>query len=54
MGAARINIATFHLGLDAPGGSAIALIDVDRQVPTRVVNKLQALPQVRQARALVF
>jgi D-3-phosphoglycerate dehydrogenase len=54
MGDAGINIATFHLGRDAPGGSAIALIEVDGQVPTRVLNKLQALPQVRQARALVF
>jgi D-3-phosphoglycerate dehydrogenase len=54
MGDAGINIATFHLGRDAPGGSAIALIEVDGQVPTRVLNKLGALPQVRQARVLAF
>ncbi|MFO1090441.1 MAG: phosphoglycerate dehydrogenase [Hyphomicrobiales bacterium] len=54
MGDAGINIATFHLGRDTPGGSAIALVEVDGPVPARVLNRLQALPQVRQARLLEF
>jgi D-3-phosphoglycerate dehydrogenase len=31
LGAAAVNIATFHLGRTAPGGEAIALVEVDRR-----------------------
>ena len=51
---ARINIATFHLGRTRQGGDAIALVEVDGAVPAEVVAKVQALPQVKQAKALVF
>jgi D-3-phosphoglycerate dehydrogenase len=54
LGDARINIATFHLGRNKPGGDAIALVEVDGAVPADVLTKLQALPQVKQAKALVF
>ena len=33
LGDAGINIATFHLGRDRPGGDAIALVEVDGQIP---------------------
>ena len=33
LGEAGINIATFHVGRDAPGGNAIALIEIDGEVP---------------------
>src|SRR6266478_5994009 len=33
LGDARINIATFHLGRNKPGGDAIALVEVDGPVP---------------------
>ena len=54
LGDALINIATFHLGRDRPGGDAIALVEVDGAVPADVLAKVQALPQVKQAKALVF
>ena len=54
LGDARINIATFHLGRSTPGGDAIALVEVDGAVPADVLAKVQALPQVRQAKSLVF
>ncbi len=54
LGDARINIATFHLGRTAQGGDAIALVEVDGEVPPEVLAKVQALPQVRQAKALRF
>jgi len=54
LGDAGINIATFHVGREAPGGSAIALIEVDGDVPAEVLAKVQALPQVQQARRLKF
>jgi D-3-phosphoglycerate dehydrogenase / 2-oxoglutarate reductase len=54
LGDAGINIATFHLGRDAPGANAIALIEVDGEVPAEVLRKVQALPQVQQAKPLRF
>jgi D-3-phosphoglycerate dehydrogenase len=54
LGDAKINIATFHLGRTAPGGDAIALVEIDGGVPPEVISKVQALPQVKQAKALVF
>jgi D-3-phosphoglycerate dehydrogenase len=54
LGEAGINIATFHVGRDAPGGNAIALIEIDGELPTDVLAKVRALPQVQQARPLRF
>jgi D-3-phosphoglycerate dehydrogenase len=54
LGEAGINIATFHVGREAPGGNAIALIEVDDEVPADVLAKVQALPQVQSARPLKF
>jgi D-3-phosphoglycerate dehydrogenase len=54
IGEAGINIATFHVGREAPGGNAIALIEVDGEVPADVLAKVQALPQVQSVRPLKF
>ncbi len=54
LGEAGINIGTFHLGRDAPGGNAIALIEIDGELPEEVLAKVRALPQVRQAKRLRF
>src|SRR3954452_21865132 len=54
LGDAGINIATFHVGRDAPGGNAIALIEIDGELPPDVLAKVRALPQVQSARPLKF
>ena len=54
LGDAGLNIATFALGRDHLGGDAIALVAVDGSVPADVLGKVQALPQVKAAKALVF
>jgi D-3-phosphoglycerate dehydrogenase len=54
LGEAGINIATFHVGREAPGAHAIALIEVDGEVPPQVLAKVQALPQVQSAKPLRF
>jgi D-3-phosphoglycerate dehydrogenase / 2-oxoglutarate reductase len=54
LGEAGINIATFHVGREAPGANAVALIEVDGDVPAEVLAKVQALPQVQQAKLLRF
>jgi D-3-phosphoglycerate dehydrogenase len=54
MGDAGVNIATFHLGRDAAGGEAIALVGIDQPPAEAVMAKLKALPQVRYAKLLRF
>src|SRR5262249_54328917 len=54
LGEAGINIATFHVGRDAPGGNAVALIEIDGDLPPQVLAAVRALPQVQQARPLKF
>ena len=49
LGDAGINIATFHVGRDVPGAKAIALIDVDGEVPAEVLRKVQRLLNQRDA-----
>src|SRR5206468_255438 len=54
LGDAKINIATFHLGRVAAGSDAIALVEIDGAVPAELLAKIQALPQVKQVKALTF
>ncbi|MBB1093794.1 phosphoglycerate dehydrogenase, partial [Rhodopseudomonas palustris] len=54
LGDAKVNIATFNLGRHSQGGDAIALVEVDGPVPAEVIAQVQALPPVKQAKALVF
>jgi D-3-phosphoglycerate dehydrogenase len=54
LGDAGINIATFHVGRVAPGADAIALIEIDGELPPDVLDKVRALPQVQQAKPLHF
>jgi D-3-phosphoglycerate dehydrogenase / 2-oxoglutarate reductase len=54
LGDAGINIATFHVGRESPGGNAIALVEVDGAVPTTVIEKVRRLPHVQQVRPLAF
>ena len=54
LGDAGINIATFALGRDQEGGSAIALVAVDGPVPEEVLAKIQTISGVKQAKALRF
>jgi D-3-phosphoglycerate dehydrogenase len=54
LGEAGINIATFHVGREAPGANAVALIEIDGDLPEAVLAKVRALPQVQQAKPLHF
>jgi D-3-phosphoglycerate dehydrogenase len=51
---AGINIATFHLGRESAGGNAIALVEVDGEVPTNVLATVQQIPNVQQVKPLRF
>ena len=54
LGEAKVNIATFHLGRADEGGDAIALLQVDRPVDKPLLNKIAALPNIIQVKALEF
>ena len=54
LGEAGINIATFALGRDKPGGSAIALVAIDGPAANGVLSRIANIPGVMQARALQF
>src|SRR3954469_25948836 len=54
LGEAGINIATFHVGRETAGGNAIALIEIDDELPADVLAKVRALPQVQSAQPLKF
>ncbi|MEP3277390.1 MAG: phosphoglycerate dehydrogenase [Stappiaceae bacterium] len=54
LGDAGVNIATFNLGRVTEGEDAIALIEVDGAVSDAVLVQMEALPLVKQAKALAF
>jgi D-3-phosphoglycerate dehydrogenase len=54
LGEAGVNIATFALGRDEPGGSAIALVSIDGAAPPEVIAKVSTIDGVRQVAALRF
>jgi D-3-phosphoglycerate dehydrogenase len=54
LGEAGINIASFHLGRDAPGGNAIALAEIDETPAEDVIERVAALPNVLRVKALRF
>ena len=54
LGSAQVNIATFNLGRMSAGEDAIALVGIDQTPDQALIGKIRALPQVKEARALVF
>ena len=53
-GNAGANIATFNLGRTAPGADAICLLEVDQPAPADLLDKVRALPMVKQVKPLSF
>jgi len=51
---AGINIATFHLGRESLGGNAIALVEIDGDVPDEVLAKVRQIQNVQQVKPLRF
>ena len=54
LGEAEVNIATFALGRDRPGGGAVALVAIDGELPPQALAALKSLPGVKQATTLKF
>ena len=51
---AGVNIATFHLGRSEQGGDAIALIEIDSEPETGLLDRITALPHVLTVVAMKF
>ncbi|MFV2092618.1 MAG: phosphoglycerate dehydrogenase, partial [Hyphomicrobiales bacterium] len=54
LGNSQVNIATFHLGRNVPGGDAIALVEVDGAVSDAVLDRVRQIEHVVQAKKLEF
>ena len=54
LGESGTNIATFALGRDAPGGSAIALVAIDGDLAPTCLDKIATIPGVHQVKPLHF
>ena len=54
LGAAGINIASFHLGRHEAGGDALALVAVDTEVPGKLMKTVCAMPSVLACKTLKF
>ena len=54
LGQAGVNVATFNLGRDKPGGDAICLVAVDEPVSDHLLREIETIPQVKRARRLRF
>ena len=54
LGAAGLNIGTFHLGRRSAGGEAILLLTIDSAINADVLAQIEKLPGVKRAKALKF
>lgn len=54
LGAHGINIASFQLGREKPGGDAVSLINIDNEATADVLQEIESLEQVMQVKQLYF
>ncbi len=54
LGNTGVNIANFRLGRDEKGGDAIALVELDQVLSEDALKAVEAIPHVKQAKALSF
>lgn len=54
LGAAEVNIATFHLGRSRAGETAMVLSEVDASLSAEVLDRLRAVPNVLEVTPLSF
>lgn len=54
LGEKGVNIAGLKLGRKQPGGTAVALLNVDNAIPENVLAQLSKLPNITAANYLIF
>jgi D-3-phosphoglycerate dehydrogenase / 2-oxoglutarate reductase len=50
LGNAGVNVATFNLGREKPGGDAICLVSIDEPVSPATLADIHKIPMVKRAR----
>src|SRR5579871_1189973 len=54
LGNNSVNIAGLHVGRQAVGGTAIAMVNVDNEVPEKVMAELREIPHIQDLRFVKF
>ncbi|TAE34766.1 MAG: phosphoglycerate dehydrogenase [Alphaproteobacteria bacterium] len=54
LGDAQINIANFHLGRNAEGSDAVALVEVDQDISPELKKAIAELPSVKQVQVIAL
>jgi D-3-phosphoglycerate dehydrogenase / 2-oxoglutarate reductase len=54
LGSNNVNIAGLHVGRQAVGGTAIAMVNVDNEVPEKVMSELGAIPHIQGLKFVKF
>ncbi|MBF0142920.1 MAG: phosphoglycerate dehydrogenase [Magnetococcales bacterium] len=54
LGENKINIANFHLGRQAPGGRAIAFVNIDQEIPQAVIEELLKVENVLEVKQVHY
>jgi D-3-phosphoglycerate dehydrogenase len=49
-----VNIANFILGRTKPGGDAVALLELDKEISDDVMDKIRSVPHVLEVTQLSF
>lgn len=54
LGSNNVNIAGLYVGRQAVGGQAIAMVNVDNEVPQKVMDELRQIPHIQDLRFVKF
>ncbi len=50
LGSNGVNIAGLHVGRQEVGGKAVAMVNVDNEVPQKVLAELKGIPHIQDLR----
>jgi D-3-phosphoglycerate dehydrogenase len=54
LGSNNVNIAGLYVGRQEVGGKAIAMVNVDNEVPEKVMNELREIPHIQDLKFVKF
>jgi D-3-phosphoglycerate dehydrogenase len=54
LGTNGVNIAGLHVGRQMTGGKAIAMVNVDNEVPEKVMAELREIPDIQDLKFVKF
>jgi D-3-phosphoglycerate dehydrogenase len=54
LGDNKVNIGALYVGRQAQGGKAVALVNVDNEVPVKVLEELKRIPHILNLKFIKF